>query len=300
MEAAGGNVSRGIATMAVAVFIFTMVDVAAKQIGILGYDPGQTVFLRYLFGLIPALLVIYFTRGAGLRTKRPFAHILRGLLMAAALFFFFWALALMPLAEAIAVAFSAPLFITALSWPILGERVGPHRWGAVGVGFVGMLIIVQPGSDTFQSAAFLVIVSAFVFALAVLYTRRIAATETNTAIFTYTTVVAFVAFAPMAALTWQTPQVSELWLFAVLGFVGGAAHFLVIVAYRLVPAAINATFEYTALVWGSLWGWLIWQEKPEVEVWIGAPIIIAAGLYITYRETRRQVPVVPVAAQKRR
>ncbi len=278
---------RGVAAISIGVFLFAATDAGAKWLGGRGIHAGEIVFFRYLFGLIPVAIALLLTGTAGLRTKRPLAHFVRALLMCSAILLFFWGLAYVPLAEAIAVAFSAPLFITALSMPVIGEPVGRHRWAAVAVGFVGMLIILRPGSGVFQVEMLFIIGSAFVFSLAVLMTRLITATETNTAIFTYTTLVSLAAITPLAAANWTPPGLAELAVMGAIGLVGGTAHFLVIIAYRHAPAAVNATFEYSALIWATLWGWALWRETPDTFTLAGAAIIVAAGLYITHRETRR-------------
>ncbi len=278
--------SMGIASLLVATVLFAVTDAIAKWLGGEGIHAAQIVFHRYSFGLIPVIVAIAVVRGRGLRTRRPIAHIVRGLLMCSTLLLFFWGLRYVPLAEAIAVAFTAPLFITVLSIPMLGEKVGPHRWAAVGVGFLGMLVILRPGFAAFQPEMLFIVASAVMFAIAVLYTRRITATETNAAIFTYTTMIAAIAMSPFAAMTWHPPTEFELALLFVIGMIGGAAHFLVIVAYRHTAAAVNATLEYFALLWAIVIGWYVWSEVPDLWVLAGALVVAAAGVYITRREIR--------------
>ena len=280
------NIPRGVSALVGAVFFFSFADALGKWFGHAGYDSFQIVFLRYSFGLIPVAIAIAVVGVAGLRTKRPWVHVLRGLFMFAALTFFFRGLKYMPLAEGIAVAFSAPLFVTALSYPVLRERVGLFRWGAVLVGFVGALIILQPGTETFRPEALYIVAAAFFFALAVLTTRRISVTETNVAMYTYSTIFAGLATIPALPFVWVPIDTSHLGLFLLLGLIAGAASFLMIVAYRNSPAAVNAPFDYTSLIWGALMGWIVWNETPGANVWIGALIVVAAGLTITYRETR--------------
>ena len=280
------NIPRGVSALVGAVFFFSFADALGKWFGHAGYDSFQIVFLRYAFGLIPVSIAILVSGVSGLRTRRPWVHVLRGVLMFAALTFFFRGLKYMPLAEGIAVAFSAPLFVTALSYPVLKERVGPFRWGAVIVGFVGALIILRPGTDTFRPEALYIVTSALFFALAVLTTRRISVTETNVAMYTYSTIFAGLATIPALPFVWVPPEPEHISLFLLLGLIAGAASYLMIVAYRNSPAAVNAPFDYTALIWGALMGWIIWNETPSANVWIGAVIVVAAGLTITYRETR--------------
>jgi drug/metabolite transporter (DMT)-like permease len=291
MESAPSHTSKGIAYMVVAVACFVVADGIAKWGGGEGIHPIEIAFFRYLFGLVPMVLALR-TSGPGvLATRNPLGHLIRAILMWASMVLFFWGLKYMPLAEAIAIGFTAPLFITALSWPILKEKVGPHRWAAVAAGFAGMLIIVKPGTQGIRPEALLVIASALTYSLGALYTRRVARTEHSTAIFTYTTLFALLASAPLAFLVWTPLEPIHIAGFAVLGIVGGAAHLMVIIAYYNAPAAVNAPFEYTALVWGALFGWVFWNEHLPLSSWLGAAIIVASGLYITWRETRRRQPV---------
>jgi drug/metabolite transporter (DMT)-like permease len=283
-----GSVAQGLAAMWVAVVSFSVADAIGKWGGGEGFAAVQIVFFRYLFGLIPLALVLWWSGLEAVRTNRPWAHALRGLLLSAALALFFWGLKYVPLADGIAVAFTAPLFITALSVPVLGERVGPARWAAVLVGFAGMLVIVQPGTDTFRPEMGIIVASALVFALGITYTRRLSRTETVAGMFTWTTVVSLVVFGPLALLTWKTPDVQHLGAFAALGLIGGAAHYLVGIAYRNAPAAVVAPQEYAALVWGALIGWFMWGDVPSAATWAGAAIVAAAGGFIAVREQRAE------------
>ncbi len=280
------RVGLGIACSLVAVLFFATSDGVAKWLGQLGYGAGEIVFLRYVFGLLPVLVMLRRSGLGALRTRRPGLHLLRALLIGSALMLFFSGLKVLPLAEAIGIAFTAPLFITALAGPVLGEKVGPRRWAAVLVGFLGALIILRPGTAAFQPTALLIVGSALCFSCAMLLTRRMAPSETNVAMFTYSTLGAGITALPLALWDWRAPALAHLWGFVFLGIVGGTAAFLVIKAYRHAPAAVVAPFDYTALIWGALIGWFLWQEEPSVAVWIGAGVVAAAGVYITHRETR--------------
>ncbi len=283
-----GSAAQGLAAMWVAVIVFSVADGIGKWAGGEGFAATQIVFFRYLFGLVPMALVIWWNGVEAIRTKRYGAHILRGVLMSAALALFFWGLAYVPLADGIAVAFTAPLFITALSVPVLGERVGLPRWSAVVVGFLGMLVIVRPGSESFQPAMLIIVASAFVFALGITYTRRLARTETVAGMFTWTTLVSLAVFAPLAAMSWVTPHGNHLTGFAILGLIGGAAHYLVGIAYRNAPAAVVAPQEYMALIWGAIIGWMVWGDVPSAWTWVGAAIVAGAGGFIAMREARAE------------
>jgi drug/metabolite transporter (DMT)-like permease len=291
-------VTQGLAAMWTAVVLFSLADAIGKWGGGEGFAAPQIVFFRYLFGLLPLALVLWWNGWQAVRTRRPVAHAVRAVLMSSALALFFWGLKYVPLADAIAVAFTAPLFITALSVPMLGERVGVPRWLAVVVGFAGMLVIVRPGTDSFQPEMMVIVLSAFVFALGITYTRRLTRTETVAGMFTWTTVVSLAVFGPLAVLNWQVPEPNHLGGFAVLGLLGGGAHYLVAIAYRNAPAAVVAPQEYMALIWGAIIGWLVWGDVPSGWTWAGAAIVAAAGGYIALREAHleRRRKAVPAQA----
>ena len=270
--------------MLAGVFLFSIVDATAKWLG-QSYAPVQIVFFQHFFGLIPVAVLVWRSGGlSSLRTRRPLVHALRGSLLFASMLLFFTALRGLPLAEAIAVTFTLPLFITALSGPLLGEAVGVRRWAAVIIGFMGALIMVRPGTEAFLPEALLVLTSALIAALAMLLTRRLTRTETDVALVTYTTVIAGLASLPFLVLAWQAPSPGDLGLFALVGIGGGSGAYLLVVAFRNAPAAVVAPFDYTALIWASVFGWMLWRESPEPAVWIGAAIVAAAGVYITRRE----------------
>lgn len=276
----------GVAAICCAVFGFAIADVLAKWLGQEGFASPQIVFFRYLFGLLPVAVFVWHSGLSALRTRRPLAHVLRACLLFVALTCFFAGLKYLPLAEAISIAFTAPLFTTALSHPVLGEKVGPRRWGAVLFGFIGALIMLRPGTAAFQPEALFIVASALCFSSAMLLTRRIAATETNVAMLAYSTLGAGLASLPFQAFVWQPPELGHLGVFLLLGLIGGIAAYLIIVAYRSAPAAVIAPFDYTAMIWGTLFGWLFWHERPEMIVVVGAAIIALAGLYVTRREAR--------------
>ena len=283
---AADRIGLGIASIAAAVFLFSIADALAKWLG-QTYEPVQIVFLRYVFGLIPVALLVWHGGGLGaLRTRRPVMHGLRALVIFAALLMLFTGLRRLPLAEAISVAFTAPLFVTALSGPLLGEPVQARHWAAVLVGFLGALIVIQPGTGAFQVESLFVVVAALCFALSALITRRMSRTETNVALLAYTTIGAGLASLPIMPFVWRAPAQDDLWLFLAIGLIGSTAAYFVIQAYRNAPPAIVAPFDYMALIWAALFGWIVWQDRPEPPVWLGAAIIAASGLYITQREAR--------------
>ncbi|MFP6731718.1 MAG: DMT family transporter [Alphaproteobacteria bacterium] len=280
------RIGTGIACLVAAAFCFSVTDALAKWLG-QDYAAIEILFFRYLFGMLPVAVLIWYGGGlAALRTRRPGVHALRAGLLFLALYLFFEALQHIPLADAIAAAFTAPLFITAMSGPVLGETVGFRRWAAVLAGFIGALIILRPGSASFDPAVLLVLGSALSFSVMVLLTRRMIRTETNVAMVTYSTLGAFLASLPFLVFVWRPPASEDMGLFLLLGIVGGIAAYVVVVAYRNAPVSVLAPFDYTTLIWGVLFGWLIWNEQPALPVWIGAALVCASGVYIARRESK--------------
>lgn len=252
------------------------------------YPVGQVVFSRNLLALLPLCLLLWRKGGIkALKTRRPDLQVLRGLLLFVAAVTFFLGLRFLGLAEATVLAFAAPLFITALSVPLLGERVGVHRWSAVILGFVGVLVVVRPGAEAFSLAAALPLTAALLYGLGMIVTRRLSRDDGIAAIAILGNLTTIVASAGLLAFGWVPPAAGDLWAFAAMGLIGGALTILLIQAYRLAPAAVVAPFDYSALIWAAAIGWLFWREVPGGFVWLGAAIIITSGLYILFRESRR-------------
>ncbi len=276
-------------------FFFSSVDALAKWLGA-SYAITQLVFFRSLFGFIPVAVVTWREGGlAKLRTGRPWLHALRGCFIFGALSFYFLGLKYLHLAEALVIAFTAPLFMTALAGPILGEKVGPRRWLAVLFGFVGVLVMVRPEPEKLQIEALYVLASAFCFALTSLTTRLLTRSETSSAIMLYSTLGLFVPTSLIMPFVWITPDFEALILFFLMGIFGGLGLLLLTTAYRNASASIIAPFEYSALIWAVLFGWIGWKQFPEPSVWYGSLIVAGAGLYIAQREARLKKQVIQAA-----
>ncbi|WP_366556198.1 DMT family transporter [Aquibaculum sediminis] len=278
------NLLLGIAAMLLGMLLMTMMDATAKWLGE-GYPISQIVFFRNLFALPPILVVTWASGGfSSLRTRQWKLHLLRGFAILLAIYTFFWGLRFLPLADAIALAFLAPLFVSLLSIPLLGEKVGPRRWAAVGVGFVGMLVMLRPGAEVFRWEALLPTATAFGYALAMILTRRLSREDSNASIIFWGTLVGCIFSAAFLPFAWRTPPLLDFALLVMMGMVGSVSMYCMTVAYRSAPAAVIAPFEYTALLWGLLIGWLVWSELPDAWVWTGAAVIVGSGIYILHRE----------------
>jgi drug/metabolite transporter (DMT)-like permease len=277
----------GIVLMLSGIAGFAVMDALVKWLTA-DYSVVQVAALRSWFGL--PLLCLVALRGSGLRglkTKRPLVHGGRFLLVLGLSLSFFWALSQMKLADAIAITFAAPIFITALSVPLLREAVGLHRWFAVGAGFVGVLVMLRPGLGVFQWAALSVLASVVFYALLMITTRAFKRTESTAALMLYPQLGMSIVGVLAVPFFWVTPSIADLGLFAVAGMFGSIGVMCITQAFRLAPAAVITPFEYSALLWATLLGFLLWGDLPDAITLAGAAIVVASGLYILYRETMR-------------
>lgn len=271
--------------MVLSVLLFAGMDALVKWVSA-RHPVGQIVFFRNAFAFIPILLFLPGGGGlAALKTRRPAGHILRALAGIGAMVCFFGAFSLMPLSEAVAIGQAGPIFLTALSVPLLGEKVGIRRWSAVVAGFVGVLVMTRPGAGVFDPAALLAVAGAVLYALAMISIRRLSATERPLTIVFYFTLCAAFAGALSLPFQWVTPAPLDLVFLISIGLIGGFAQFAMTQAFRLAPVAIIAPYEYGALVFAMMFGYLIWGEVPDAFLLIGAAIVVASGLYILHRET---------------
>ncbi|GAB2727326.1 DMT family transporter [Halomonas garicola] len=277
---------RGIGYMCTGVLFLALGDAVSKWLGEV-HSPLEIVFFRNLVAVPLIAMLAYF--GGGLRnlgTRRPGVHLLRGLIYTGTMGFFVLGLTLLPLAEATAIAFVAPLFVTLLSVPLLGERIAPPVMAASLLGFVGVMIVVRPGGDAFNAGALSMVAAAACYALTMITARRYGGRENFWALVLYIALVPALITAATLPWVWITPQPWHWLGFLASGiFSVGAAAFITL-AFRYTPAAIAAPFDYTALLWAVLLGWLFWGELPDVWVLVGSVLIISSGLAIAYHDRR--------------
>lgn len=260
-------------------------DLCAKAI-LASYSLEQFVFLRSSIGLAIFLLLAKQFGGAdSLRTKRWGWHLLRTFFAVGAMFGFFYGLSRMPLVDALTLGFTAPLMVTALSVPMLGEHVGWRRWTAVSIGFIGVLIILRPGTQQIQLAHLAVLFAAFCYSCLAITARKLSDTESSYSLSVY--VVSgpiLISVGILGDSGWQAPDLNGWLLFLLAGGCSVIAWIGIIGGYRRASPAMLSPFEYTALVGGAIAGYLIWDEVPDRWVVIGASVIIASGLFVVYRE----------------
>jgi len=259
-------------------------DLCAKWL-LADYSLQQFIFLRSIFGVMFFLLSARWYGGYGaLLTKRWKWHLLRTILATGAMFGFFYGLSRMPLVNALTIAFTAPLMVTALSVPFLGEHVGWRRWIAVMVGFIGVLVVLRPGEGMFTPAAIGVIIAAFCYSGLALTARKLAATESSFSLSIYVVTGPLLISASMLPGNYTAPTTNGWLFFLLAGLCSALAWVGIIGGYRRAPPALLAPFEYTALIGAAAAGYWIWDEVPDKWVITGGLIIIASGLFIVYRE----------------
>ena len=281
---------QGIGSFVLAISVLAVMDALIKWLSA-DYPTPQILFFRSLFGLVPLGVLVWRGGLNVLRAHSPGALAARGVIHVIAAMAFFYALRFLPLADAYAIAFTAPLFLTALSVPLLGERVGVRRWGAVIVGFGGVLIMLRPGSsaaDIHWLGTGAALTGAFFYALMHVYTRKLSRTESNAAIVLYATVTMTLVSGAMLPFGFVMPTLGDFVLLAVVGLLGGSSLLIMTQALRLAPVAILAPFEYTAMIWGVLLGVLVFGDLPDAWILSGAAVVAASGLYILHREARRR------------
>jgi len=280
--------SAGIIMMCVGVACLCVNDALAKTLTE-AYSAVQIQFLRNLIALPFAILIAWKMGGAaGLRSHKPLAHLFRGGLWIAATIMFFTSLKYLGLAEATALIFVAPLFITALSALIFREHVGWRRWLAVAIGFAGVLIAVRPGTAAFQTISLLPVATALVYAMLMLSARWVDERESGWTLLLYMTGTGAVLSLFIVPFVWIPVQNEHLWLFGAVAIFGTAGMTLMTQAFRLAPAVVVAPLDYSAIIWATLLGWLIWNEIPDALTFVGAGIIIASGVFIIWREHRAE------------
>lgn len=303
------NPRAGIAFILVGILAISVNDMLIKLLSG-GYPLHQMVFIRSIIGISFSLMLVQVEGGWRiLKTDRPGLHLLRGLMIVTANMTFFAALAVLPLAEATALFFAAPLMITLLSIPMLGEKVGPLRIGAVIVGFVGVIIMTRPWEGTEMRTVSIIIyllpvIAALTYAINQVLTRKLGVTSKASALAVYiqmTFIVVSLGFWTVAGdgrfaeglsneslvfllRAWVWPEGRDIWLFLGLGFNAAIIGYSLSAAYRSADAATVAPFEYLGLPLAILWGWLIWADLPTPVVMVGIALILGSGLFVFLRE----------------
>lgn len=287
----------GIGFKLLSVLAFTFMVTAVKVLG--DHVPvGQIVFARAFFGLVPLVIMIQWQHKtstpwrSALTTTKPISHSIRAIIGASAMTLWFSALSRLPLPDATAISFAAPLITTALAVVILGEVVRLYRWSAVLVGFLGVLVILSPNlglvgvldDETRSTGALLALASACCMALAQVYVRQLIKTETTTATVFYFSALTSVLALFTVPFGWVMPDMLTLALLVSVGLLGGIGQLLLTHSFRLAPASVVAPFDYTAMIFALVIGYLLFDEVPGLAVLAGSVLVVGAGLFVIYRE----------------
>ncbi len=277
----------GIGLMLLAMAILPLIDVLAKFLGQAGLPILVVVWARALFG---ALMVAPFAlRAAGRKAlvpERPFYHVLRALLLYAATFFFFTALKYLPIADALAIFFVHPLIVTLFSALLLGERVGPRRWAAVAVGFVGTLIIIRPGMVELNPGTVLALLAGACLGSYFVMTRARAGHEDANVLTFQTSAVGTVGMTLLLPLGWQMPLAHQWLMLLGLGVIATLGHLLIALAYERAEASLLAPLGFTEIVMATLLGWWFFGDLPDRWTVLGVAVLIGSAFYISVRERR--------------
>ena len=283
------RILRAILSTIVAMACFACLNAMSKTLSTSGYPVIQVIWARYVFAFLFMLAMFLPRSGRQLfAIRRLWTQVLRGMLLFFSSYLFFHGVVYLPLATAAAISLSSPIIVTALSPKLLGEQVGPRRWAAVAVGFVGALIVVRPGHANFDWHALLIVASTICSSFYQLFSRRYGQTERPDASATVATIVGTVAASPFVPFEWVTPH--SAWhaaLFVGMGIMAGTGHYFLTIAYSQAPAAIVSPFNYTQLIGAAILGYIVFHDLPDLWTWIGSAVIISSGLYIGYRERVR-------------
>ncbi len=297
--------AKGILCLAGALVFLTISDSIIKWLSPY-YALHQIMLFRAFFALLVVLVFIFFGDGVqSLKTRRPALHILRGMFLVFANMFFFLGLSTMPLGETVALFFIAPLFICLLAQPILGEKVGLTSWAAIGIGLVGVLIMVRPGTDLFRITSLLPILAALMYAGMQIVTRKLGLQDRASTMTFYIQICFILASIVIGLIVgdgrfdnsdnptagfllraWRMPDWVDLQLLALCGFVVAFGGYFISQAYRIGQASIIAPFEYTSLPLALIVGYLIWGDWPDIISFVGCAFIISGGLIVALFDKR--------------
>ncbi len=277
---------RGAIWMLIGATGFTLNGALVKLLGAGGMHPFEISFGRSLVALLAMLPFIWRAGPGVLRSNHLRIHLTRGVAGGTAMLCAFYALTKIPLADFTALSFTTPLFILLLAGLILGERVGPRRWGAVAVGFLGVLVMTRPGAGTFDPNALWVLVMALGISIAVVLVKRLPPSESQVTMLTYFCLISMTMSALPAALVWRWPTTAETLLLVAVGTLGIGSQSLMIRAFRAGEASFVAPFEYSRLLFAAALGFFLFAEAPDPWSYLGAAIIIAATLYLARQGSR--------------
>ena len=266
------------------VIFFVLMDVLIKKLSE-DFNTFQIVFFRCFFGIFPVLVMIYITK-ASLITRKTNLHLLRAIFACLAMFCFFKAFGILPLADVSSISFASILIITILAIFILGEKVGPRRWIAIFFGFIGVLIVFRPGTTLFSFYSLLPLIGAIALSFAVITMKKLLSYDSPPTCSFYLHTFVAIIYLPFVVYNWTQPS-AHLWILLIaMGFCGGIAQILLTNAYNLSDVNLLQPFDYTAIIWAITFGIIFFNDYPDRFVIIGSRVIVISTYYIIYRETK--------------
>ncbi len=293
---------RDLPGFGIAVFTGNLAIMALLGAGVrelLGRDfpLGQVLLFRFVFASLTFWIVLLTTVGlAGLATRRPFDHAIRGISGVISLGLLYYALSRIPLADATAIAYAAPIFITVLAIFLLGERIGIRRWLAVAAGFAGVLLIAQPGGASWDIGMLAAAGSAFGGAFVAIWLRKLSSSERPVTIGVYYNGLGtLVCIGWILWSGWRAPGAVDVWLLAGFALGCGLQQWLLTISFRYAEASLLAPFENLAMVFAAIVGFVVWGEVPALTTWLGAAVIAASALFILQRGRVRNQSAAKVA-----
>jgi drug/metabolite transporter (DMT)-like permease len=279
---------RGIALILASTVFLGASDVTAKYLSAT-LPSIEIAWIRFLvFAMIMSPAMLSGSPLYALRSHRPGLQVVRGIALLGSSLFFISGLRFLPIAEASATGFVAPLFVTALSIVFLGESVGVRRWLATAAGLIGVLIILRPGTSAFHPAAFFPIVSALAWASTLIMTRMMSGSEHAMTTMTYSSIVGVCILCALVPFVWVAPSWHDILFGIFIGVASTAGQWIVVLAFRYADASVLAPFSYTQLLWVSILGFVIFGELPDIWTVTGAAFIVGSGLYTAHRERLRR------------
>jgi drug/metabolite transporter (DMT)-like permease len=281
---------RGILLLMGSTIFLACSDAMAKYLA-RSLPPVEVAWLRFFMFVLIVSPAILLNPGV-LRSVRPGTQALRGVAMLASSLFFISGLQFLPIAEASATAFIAPIFVTGLSVLLLSEKVGKRRWAATIVGLIGVMIIVRPGTAAFNIASLLPILSALAWACTLVATRLISGADRTITTMAYAALVGFLLLSAIMPFYWITPTWQQAAIGAAIGLAATTGHWIVVIAFRYADASVLAPFSYSQLLWVTLLGIVMFDEVPTIWTAIGAAFVVASGLYTAHRERQRRIAAV--------
>jgi len=291
---AGERPLAGIGLMALGVSIVPLMDGIAKYLSA-DYPVMQIVWGRFTFHLLwlLPLLLLSLPRHERRIPQRPLLQLVRGGFLLGATLFFFGAISFMPIANALSLLFISPMVCTLLSPWLLREHVGFWRWLAVGMGFLGALIVIRPGFGVFQWASLLALGAGALHGCYLVSTRILSGSTNPLITLFYTAIVGAAAMSLIAPFVWVTPDARGWLLFVLMGLIAAVGHFLIIRSFDRAPAPVVAPVGYVEIVMATIVGYVLFRDFPDAWTWVGIAVIVGSGVLISVREHRRQRRIPP-------